>query len=81
MSKYWNPDEELADRACPQHALDRELARSIEADELARAQKRAWPDGATAGLLLVALSCIAFGAVLYQFTGPRPVVEEGAGRR
>ena len=67
MSKYWNPDEELA--------------RQIAAEELARARKRGWPAGATAGLLLIALSCIAFGAVLYQFTGPRPVVEEGAARR
>ncbi|HET9337057.1 MAG TPA: hypothetical protein VFO12_11710 [Sphingomicrobium sp.] len=90
MSRHWNPDEELADRACrqhaldrelaDQHALDRELARSIAAEELALAGKK-WPEGATAGLLLVALSCIAFGALLYQVTGPRTVVEDSAARR
>ena len=45
--KHWNADEELA--------------RRIAAEEEARAGKRPWPDGATAGLLLVALSCVALG--------------------
>ena len=66
MSKHWDADEELA--------------RCIAADEAARAQ-RTWPEGATAGLLLVALSCIAFGALLYQFTGPRNPVEQSVARR
>ena len=67
MSRHWNPDEELA--------------RGIVAEEFARAQKRAWPQGATAGLVLVAALCLAVGVTLYQFAGPRDVVEEGAGRR
>jgi len=60
MSRPWNPDEELA--------------RSIAAEETARARKR-WPEGATVGVLLVAVSCIALGAALYQFAGPRQPVE------
>ena len=68
VSTHWNPDEELA--------------RRIAADELARAEhRRSWPEGATAGLLLVALGCVALGAVLYQFAGPREVVEKDVGQR
>jgi hypothetical protein len=67
MSRYWDPDEELA--------------RSIAAEELARAQKRRWPQGAVAGLVLVAVSCLALGAVLYQVAGPRDVVEGDAPQR
>ena len=66
MSKHWDSDEELA--------------RYIAADELARAQ-RSWPQGATAGLLIVALTCIGLGALLYQVTGPRTVVEGSVERR
>lgn len=66
MGHHWNPDEELV--------------RAIEAEELARARKRSWPDGATAGLVLVAAMCLAIGLTLYQFAGPHAVVEE-AGRR
>ena len=66
MSRHWNPDEQLA--------------RAIEAEELAR-QNRSWPEGATAGLLLVAALCVTVGLTLYQFAGPRDVVEEGAARR
>lgn len=65
MSKHWNSDEELA--------------RCIAADELARDRKR-WPEGATAGLLLVAASCLALGLILYQVTGPRPVIEESVAK-
>jgi hypothetical protein len=66
VSRHWNPDEELA--------------RCIAAEELAR-QKRSWPDGATAGLVLVAACCLALGAALYGFAGPRDVIEEDASRR
>lgn len=67
MSRYWDPDEQLA--------------RSIAAEELARARRRPWPEGAIAGLVLVAVACIALGAALYKFAGPREVVEESVGRR
>jgi hypothetical protein len=66
VSKHWNSDEELA--------------RCIAAEEVANAQKR-WPEGATAGLLLVAISCLALGLILYQVTGPRQVIEESVARR
>ena len=65
MNSHWNADEELA--------------RRIAAEELARQEHR-WPEGAKAGLVLVAAMCLAVGLTLYQFAGPRAVVEEGAGR-
>lgn len=34
---------------------------------------RAWPKGATAGLVLVALSCAGLAALLYHVAGPRDV--------
>lgn len=81
MSKHWNPDEELADRSCLQQDLDRELAWLKAADETSRPAKAPWPEGATAGLLLVAASCLAVGALLYQFAGPRDVIEDSVARR
>ncbi|MDP9422945.1 MAG: hypothetical protein M3Q19_08955 [Pseudomonadota bacterium] len=66
MSEHWNPDGEIA--------------RWTGADDLARPGKRSWPEGATAGLVLVAAGCLALGLVLYQFAGPRDVVEEVARR-
>jgi hypothetical protein len=36
----------------------------------ARARKAAWPEGATAGLLLVATACLAATAMLYHVAGP-----------
>jgi hypothetical protein len=67
VSRHWDPDEELA--------------RCIAAEEFARLQKRPWPEGAVAGLVLVAAGCLAVGLTLYQFAGPRAVVEESVGRR
>lgn len=32
-----------------------------------------WPEGATAGLLLVAAACAGFMLILYQVAGPRDV--------
>ena len=46
-------------------------------DELARAQaaqaKPRWPEGATAGLVLVAAGCLGLAALLYHVAGPRDV--------
>jgi hypothetical protein len=67
VSKHWNPDGEIA--------------RCTGADELAPRRKPSWPEGATAGLVLVAASCLAVGMVLYQFAGPRDVVEKNVARR
>ena len=47
-------------------------------DDLARARKAraksAWPEGATAGLLMVAAACIGAAAILYRIAGPRDIV-------
>lgn len=40
-----------------------------------RVRKR-WPDGATAGLVIVAAACIGIAAVLYHVAGPRDAFEE-----
>jgi hypothetical protein len=48
-------------------------------EELARVETKAaksWPEGATAGLLLVAVACLGMAVVLYQVAGPRNVFEE-----
>jgi hypothetical protein len=46
-------------------------------DEIARARearvKPAWPEGATAGLVVIAACCIGVAVVLYQVAGPRDV--------
>jgi hypothetical protein len=47
----------------------------------ARARKASWPEGATAGLLLVAAACFGVSATIYHLAGPRDVfAEEAAGR-
>ena len=67
VSKHWNPDDELL--------------RWTGAEDAARPRKTAWPKGATAGLMLVAASCVAVGALFYKIAGPREVVEESVVRR
>jgi len=46
-------------------------------DELVRVReeraKPRWPQGATAGLVLVAATCLAVAMVLYRVAGPRDV--------
>ena len=46
-------------------------------DDLARAHeqraKPAWPEGATAGLMLVAAGCIGMAVLLYRLAGPSDV--------
>ena len=32
-----------------------------------------WPDGATAGLVMVASACLAIGLVLYKMAAPRDI--------
>ena len=64
MSMHWNPDQERGCAPAP-------------APSGARAAK-AWPEGATAGLLLVAAGCLALGVILYEVAGPRVVVEDEA---
>ena len=38
-----------------------------------RARRASWPEGATAGLLLVALLCLGIATAVYQIAGPREV--------
>lgn len=41
--------------------------------ELNSKAKPQWPEGATAGLLVVAVACVGIAAVLYKVAGPRDV--------
>ena len=40
-----------------------------------------WPEGATAGLLLVAAACLGLSMTLYHIAGPRDVFAETAATR
>lgn len=46
--------------------------------ELRRAReertKPAWPEGATAGLAMLAITCLGIAAVLYKVAGPRDII-------
>ncbi len=46
-------------------------------DEIARVReprpKTTWPEGATAGLVLVATACLGIAVLLYQIAAPRDV--------
>ena len=42
----------------------------------AEAHKLSWPQGAIAGVLLVAAACIGFSLMLYHVAGPRDVFAE-----
>jgi hypothetical protein len=42
------------------------------------ARQKSWPEGATAGLLLVAAACFGVALIVYQVAGPRDVFEEDA---
>ena len=52
------------------------LATILPGAARAEAQKASWPEGATAGLLLVAAACSAVSLTLYQVAGPRDVFAE-----
>ena len=41
-----------------------------------QAQRSSWPQGALAGILLVAAACIGFSLMLYHLAGPRDVFAE-----
>jgi hypothetical protein len=47
---------------------DEQLVRALEKREQSR-----WPEGATAGLVLVAAACLGLGVLLYHLAGPRDV--------
>jgi hypothetical protein len=47
----------------------------------AAAGKASWPEGATAGILIVAAACLGVALTLYHVAGPRDVfAQEVAGR-
>ncbi|MFL6754490.1 MAG: hypothetical protein ACJ8EH_07665 [Sphingomicrobium sp.] len=46
----------------------------------AAAARRSWPEGATAGILLVAAACVGLSVTLYQLAGPRDVFAVEASR-
>ena len=58
MSKHWNPEDELA---------------SARASAEGARGRREWPQGATAGLLMLAAACVGTIVLLYQLAGPRDV--------
>lgn len=66
MSRHWNPDEDLA-------RIHDALAKERSARVRVRAVKARWPEGATAGLILVATACIGLSVLLYRIGGPRDV--------
>jgi hypothetical protein len=43
--------------------------------------RASWPEGATAGILLVAVACLGLSMTLYHIAGPRDVFAESAGVR
>ena len=47
---------------------DEDLVRALERRETSR-----WPEGATAGLVLVATACVGLAVLLYKVAGPRDV--------
>jgi hypothetical protein len=62
VSKHWKPDGDSA--------------RWTRADDYSPPRNASWPEGATAGLVLVAAACLAVGAIFYKLAGPRDVIEE-----
>ena len=44
-------------------------------------RKASWPQGATAGLLLVAAVCLGIATALYQVAGPRDVFAADSAHR
>jgi Na+/H+-translocating membrane pyrophosphatase len=49
---------------------------AANARSLVRARKAAWPEGATAGLVLVAAACLGLSMTIYQLAGPRDAFAE-----
>jgi hypothetical protein len=47
---------------------------------VAEARKASWPQGATAGLLLIAALCLCVATTLYQVAGPRDVFADEIAR-
>jgi hypothetical protein len=62
VSRHWQPDEDRAGWTLAEDPV-RIVGRSPRTTN--------WPQGATAGLLMVAAGCLAIGLLLYKAAGPR----------
>ncbi len=76
MSDHWRPDEDIM-RARLGGA---EPVRAPGELVTLRPKRERLPEGAAAGLVLVAAACICVAIALYQVLGPRQVVAPGAER-
>ena len=57
------------------------FARINQARACVTARRQSWPQGATAGILLVAAACLGVSLTLYHVAGPRDVfAQDGASR-
>jgi hypothetical protein len=57
------------------------FARVNRARACVTARRQSWPQGATAGILLVAGACLGLSMTLYHVAGPRDVfAQDAAGR-
>ena len=59
MARHWNPDDDLA-RVRDERRAAKPAARL--------------PEGAAAGLAMVAIACVCLGVLLYRLAGPRDIV-------
>jgi hypothetical protein len=65
VSRHWKPDSTRVRWTQVEHFAPPPSA-------------KAWPRGATVGLLMIAAGCLAVAALLYRAAGPRVVVERSA---
>jgi hypothetical protein len=75
MSKHWNPNESVAQlRPSESGNRLRSLDEFVPRDEPEVVElKKRWPEGATAGLVLVAAMCLGVAVGFYWAAGPRDV--------
>lgn len=81
MSKHWNPDEDIARARFGAGKRLRSLDEFIPPDVLGRierARRQPLPNGAKAGLVLVAAACLGIAIGLYEAFGPLEIIAEGA---
>ena len=78
MSKHWRPDEDVARARFGAGRRLRSLDEFILPEfvgRMQRAKRQRLPEGAKAGLILLAAACLGLGIGLYQAFGPRDVFE------
>ena len=75
MSRHWQPDGEIA-RVRPARGRRLRALDAVEAPAWPQSpprRKQRWPEGATAGLVLIAALCVGTAVGLYLAAGPRDV--------